>query len=99
MQLKGRICLQNSERGREEHDCTQFAFLIPCHDSTGCAKWVNICHRSRHNDMHCEVDLNKDCDLGTRGYRLIGKHVKNSIFSEISSLTSKTISLLIHYAM
>ena len=27
------------------------------------------------------------------------KHVKNSIFSEISSLTSKTISLLIHYAM
>ena len=23
-------------KGREEQDCTQFAVLIPCHDSTGC---------------------------------------------------------------
>ena len=29
-------CLHNSQRGGEEHDCTQFAVLILCHDSTGC---------------------------------------------------------------
>ena len=30
------ICLHNSQRGGEEQDCTQFAVLILCHDSTGC---------------------------------------------------------------
>ena len=25
-----------SQRGGEEQDCTQFAILILCHDSTGC---------------------------------------------------------------
>ena len=25
-----------SQRGGEEQDCTQFAVLIQCHDSTGC---------------------------------------------------------------
>ena len=33
--LQGRICLHNSQRGGEEQDCTQFAVLILCHDSTG----------------------------------------------------------------
>ena len=30
------ICLHNTQRGREEQGCTQFAVLIQCHDSTGC---------------------------------------------------------------
>ena len=30
------MCLHNSQRGGEELDCTQFAVLILCHDSTGC---------------------------------------------------------------
>ena len=30
----GYVC--NSQRGGEEQDCTQFAVLIQCHDSTGC---------------------------------------------------------------
>ena len=30
------ICLHYSQRGGEEQDCTQFAVLIQCHDSTGC---------------------------------------------------------------
>ena len=30
------ICLHNSQRSREEQECTQFAVLILCHDSTGC---------------------------------------------------------------
>ena len=34
--FKCRICLHNSQRGGEEQDCTQFAVLIQCHDSTGC---------------------------------------------------------------
>ena len=34
--LKGRIFLHNFQRGEEEQDCTQFAVLILCHDSTGC---------------------------------------------------------------
>ena len=29
-------CLHNSQRDGEEQDCTQFAVLIQCHDSTGC---------------------------------------------------------------
>ena len=28
--------MHNSQRGGEEQDCTQFAVLIQCHDSTGC---------------------------------------------------------------
>ena len=36
MVLYGRICLHNTQRGGEEQDCTQFAVLIQCHDSTGC---------------------------------------------------------------
>ena len=28
--------MHNSQRGGEEQDCTQFAVLILCHDSTGC---------------------------------------------------------------
>ena len=43
--------------GGEEQDCTQFAVLIQYHDSTGCDEM----NRSRHNDRHCEGDLNKDC--------------------------------------
>ena len=31
-----RICLHNSQRGGEEKDCTRFAVIIQCHDSTGC---------------------------------------------------------------
>ena len=34
--FKARICLHTSQRGGEEQDCTQFAVLIQCHDSTGC---------------------------------------------------------------
>ena len=30
------ICLQNSQRSGQEQDCSQFAVLIQCHDSTGC---------------------------------------------------------------
>ena len=30
------ICLHNSQRGGEEQDCTHFAVLMLCHDSTGC---------------------------------------------------------------
>ena len=30
------ICLHNSQRGGEDLDCTLFAVLIQCHDSTGC---------------------------------------------------------------
>ena len=30
------ICLHSFQRGGEEQDCTQFAVLILCHDSTGC---------------------------------------------------------------
>ena len=26
----------SAQRGGEEQDCTQFAVLIQCHDSTGC---------------------------------------------------------------
>ena len=45
-----------------EKDCTQFVVLILCHASTGCDKMgVNFFHISRHNDIYCEVDLNKDC--------------------------------------
>ena len=32
----GYICLHNSQRDGEEQDCTQFAVLLLCHDSTGC---------------------------------------------------------------
>ena len=28
--------MHNSQRGGEEQDCTQFAVLVLCHDSTGC---------------------------------------------------------------
>ena len=28
--------MQNSQRGGEEQDCTQFAVRILCHDFTGC---------------------------------------------------------------
>ena len=31
----GYVC-QISQRGGEEQDCTQFAVLIQCYDSTGC---------------------------------------------------------------
>ena len=58
----GYICLHNSQRGREEQDCTQFAVLLLCHDSTGCDEMVlSFCRRGRHNDRHCEGDLRKDC--------------------------------------
>ena len=30
------ICLHSFQRGGEEQDCTQFAVLILCNDSTGC---------------------------------------------------------------
>ena len=30
------MCLHNYQRGGEEQNCTQFAILILCHDSTGC---------------------------------------------------------------
>ena len=30
--------MHNYQRGGEEQDCTQFAVLIQCHDSTGCYK-------------------------------------------------------------
>ena len=30
------MCLHNSQRGVQEQDCSQFAVLILCHDSTGC---------------------------------------------------------------
>ena len=30
------MCLHNSQRSGEEQDCTNFAVLILCHDSTGC---------------------------------------------------------------
>ena len=56
------ICLHNSQRGGEEQDCTQFAVLIQCHDSTGCDEMGDFfSNRSSHNDRHCEGDLNKDC--------------------------------------
>ena len=29
-------CLHNYQRGEVDKDCTQFAVLIQCHDSTGC---------------------------------------------------------------
>ena len=49
-------------KGGQEQDCTQFAVLILCHDSTGCDEMGDFfCHRSRHSDRHCKVDLNKDC--------------------------------------
>ena len=34
----GYVCTipKGVERGGEEQDCTQFAVLIQCHDSTGC---------------------------------------------------------------
>ena len=34
--LQERICMHNSLEGGMEQDCTQFAVLILCHDSTGC---------------------------------------------------------------
>ena len=30
------MCLHNSHRGGQEQDCSQFAVLVLCHDSTGC---------------------------------------------------------------
>ena len=30
------MCLHHSQWDGEEQDCTQFAVLILCHDSTGC---------------------------------------------------------------
>ena len=36
----GYVCT-NSQKGGEEQDCTQFAVLIECHDSTGCDEMGN----------------------------------------------------------
>ena len=37
-----------------KQDCTQFAVLILCDDSTVCDVIAEFCHRSRHNDRHCK---------------------------------------------
>ena len=34
--MVGYVCTIPSQRGGEEQDCTQFAVLIQCYDSTGC---------------------------------------------------------------
>ena len=46
-----------------EQECTQFAFLILYHDSTGCGEFGDYLATDADtmNDGHCEVDLNKDC--------------------------------------
>ena len=36
MQLELFFKVGYSQRSGKEQDCTQFAVLIPCHDSTGC---------------------------------------------------------------
>ena len=54
------ICLHNSQRGGEEQDCTRFAVLILCHDSTGCDEMDDY-FAIEADTMIDEVDLNKDC--------------------------------------
>ena len=36
LELLFKVGYVNSQRGGEEQNCTQFAVLILCHDSTGC---------------------------------------------------------------
>ena len=45
--------------GGEEQDCTQFAVLILCHDSTGCDEMGD--YFAIEADTMIDIDLNKDC--------------------------------------
>ena len=45
-----------------EQDCTKFAVLILCHDSTGCGEMCDYFAIEADTVLDfCEVDLNKDC--------------------------------------
>ena len=57
------ICLHNFQRGGEEQDCP-WSVCSPNTMPWFYWLWWNgwlFCHRSRHNDRHCDGDLNKDC--------------------------------------
>ena len=54
--------MHNSKRGGEEQDCTQFAVLILCHDSTGCDEMCD--YFAIEADTMIDIykdDLNKAC--------------------------------------
>ena len=51
----------HSQRGGVEQDCTQFAVLILCHDSTGCDEMGDYFAIEADTMIDIEVDLNKDC--------------------------------------
>ena len=48
--------MHTSQRGGEEQDCTQFAVLIQCHDSTGCdAMGDYFAIEARHIDTMIDI--------------------------------------------